>query len=78
MKSYKVNTIPYSPEQIRHMIETNPNRLFVEIEENEWMKIEHLKSISLDGTEVIFLLRNFYNRSKPKKRIDTTGQLKLL
>lgn len=72
------NPIPYTPDQIRELIKHQPNRLYHEIENNNWMDIEFLKHINMDGMETIYLLRSFYNRVKPRQKIDSNGQTKLL
>jgi len=71
--------LTYTPEQVIAMIKDNPNKLYLEIVENGWMELEHLKAINLDGTYTISLIRQFYNRVKPRERTDKkTGQYKLL
>jgi hypothetical protein len=47
------------------------------IEDSGWMGIEYLTPDG-DGMHKIYLIRSFYNRHKPQKRIDENGQLKLI
>lgn len=69
--------LTYTPEQIQSMIDENPNKLYLEILENEWMKLEHLKAVNGDNMHAIYLIRSFFNRVKPREK-SIKGQYKLL
>jgi hypothetical protein len=73
----KEKFLTYSPEQITAMIKDNPNKLYLEIVENGWMQLEHLKAVNADGMHSIYLIRQFYNRVKPREK-SSKGQYKLL
>jgi hypothetical protein len=69
--------LTYTPEEIETMITDNPNKLYLEILENDWMKLEHLKAVDSDNMHAIYLIRTFFNRVKPKEK-SNKGQYKLL
>jgi hypothetical protein len=74
LKSYN---IPLSIDEIEAMKKNNSHGLFRLIEDSGWMGIEYLTPDG-DGMHKIYLIRSFYNRHKPQKRIDENGQLKLI
>jgi hypothetical protein len=74
LKSYN---IPLTIDEIEAMKKNNSHGLFRLIEDSGWMGIEYLTPDG-DGMHKIYLIRSFYNRHKPQKRIDENGQLKLI
>ena len=78
MGKKKLTPIPYTPDEIKELIKSNPHSLYCQIQDNDWMSIDFLTHINFDGMETIYLLRSFYNNTKPKQKTDLNGQLKLL
>ena len=69
--------LTYTPTEIQNLIRENPNALYLEILENDWMKLEHLKAVDGDNMHAIYLIRSFFNRVKPREK-SNKGQYKLL
>jgi hypothetical protein len=69
--------LTYTPDEIQNLIRENPNALYLEILENDWMKLEHLKAVDGDNMHAIYLIRSFFNRVKPREK-SSKGQYKLL